>query len=213
MNTRTASTDTAPEITVRATTTESELDRHFRRWADMSGTDPDYIDNLIRFHRDGLLDTGTDTLQTTLDTHQSILAAAATRTIVLLALLDGQPAGGLIAGPSAGLATLALLDDPDTLLPALRRITILQVLAVDPTHRHHGVGTTLMNAGTAAVTAIGTDVFYGDFPDDPTLTSFFRRCGLTVHAPGAIIDFAPHTDLHLSLTPETGSRFFTDHPA
>ncbi|MGW4370335.1 GNAT family N-acetyltransferase [Nocardia takedensis] len=206
--TTTRSAPTSARVTVRPVTSESELHEHVRRWAEMSGKDPEYVDALIEFQRQGLLGTGPDTVAGAY-AEWGLPAAAASATIVLCAAVDGLPVGGVIVAPSIGKAVQAVVDsdDPDAAVPMLQHTTWMQVLAVDPEHRFRGIGTALVQAAVAAAAAMGARVLVGDFPDDPELISFFRGAGLTVPIPGPRVDSARHEGDDYA--PEDASRVFT----
>ncbi|WP_216916752.1 GNAT family N-acetyltransferase [Nocardia noduli] len=202
-----------PRIAVRSVDSESELHR-FVGWSHESGVgDPEFlVDQLLGFHRNGLLGVAPDptphTIQEILDSH-GVPSAAATRTTVAVAVLDGQLAGGIIAGPSIWLLTRVLANNPDQLLPALLRTVEIQVLAVADQHRRRGVGTALVRAALAAAQTMKAHVLHGQILDDPSLASFYRGCGLTVHRPGIGIDFTELAAIDLTVTIDDEQRFLT----
>jgi GNAT superfamily N-acetyltransferase len=200
-------------VVVREIDSEAELEQ-FGRWADMCGTGaPDMlVEQLLGFHRDGLL--GSDrtthraTVRDTLDTH-GVPAAAATRTTALVAVADGRIVGGILTGPTMWSLTRAIVSNPDHLLLALLRIAEIQVLVVEEDHRRIGIGTALIHAATAAARTMKAHMVYGEFPNTPTLTSFYRAAGLTVHHPESAIEFSELAGIDLTLTPDPEDRVFT----
>ncbi|WP_157978723.1 GNAT family N-acetyltransferase [Nocardia aurea] len=200
-------------IAVRSVDSESELLR-FVGWAQESGVGgPEFlVDQLLGFHHDGLLgvaaDTTPRTIAETLDSH-GVPSAAATRTTVAVAVLDGRLVGGIIAGPAVWLLTRVLANNPDQLLPALLRTVEIQVLAVDDQYQRRGVGTVLVRAALAAARTMKAHVLHGQILDDPSLASFYRGCGLTVHRPGTGIDFTELAAIDLTVTIDDEQRFLT----
>lgn len=202
-----------PRIAVRDIDSEAEL-HQFVRWAAMSGVgDPDFlVEHLLGFHQDGLL--GSDlittraTVRRTLDTH-GVPAAAATRTSASVAVVDGQLAGGILSGPTLWLLTRVIATSPDHLLLALLRTSEIQVLAVDEQHRRTGAGAALVNSAIRSSRALKAHVLYGQFPNTPPLLSFYHGCGLTVHTPGAAIDFGKLAGIDLTINTSSEGRFFT----
>ncbi|MGW5456712.1 GNAT family N-acetyltransferase [Nocardia sp. NPDC003979] len=207
--TSTAATPSPSRVAVREIDSESEL-HQFRRWAAMCGFgDPDLlVEQLLGFHRDGLLGSDRATVHDTLDTH-GVPAAAATRTTALVAVADGSIVGGILTGPTMWSLTRAIVSNPDHLLLALLRIAEIQVLAVEENHRRLGVGTALVHAATAAARTMKAHMVYGEFPNTPTLTSFYRAAGLTVHHPDTAIEFSELAGIDLTLTPDPEDRVFT----
>ncbi|WP_216917625.1 GNAT family N-acetyltransferase [Nocardia noduli] len=210
----TLDTDRAePRIAVREVDSEAELNQ-FVRWAAISGVgDPDFlVEYLLGFHQDGLLGSGHTSARTalrrTLDTH-GVPAAAATRTTVSVAVVDGDLAGGVITGPTMWLLTRVIANSPDHLLLALLRTSEIQVLAVDEQHRRSGVGAALIRSALRSSRALKAHVLYGQFPNIPRLSSFYRGCGLTVHTPGAAIDFDQLAGIELRIHTASEDRFFT----
>ncbi|WP_040713685.1 MULTISPECIES: GNAT family N-acetyltransferase [Nocardia] len=202
-----------PRIAVREIDSEAEL-HQFVRWAAMSGVgDPDFlVEQLLGFHQDGLLGSGHTsaraTLRRTLDTH-GVPAAAATRTSASVAVVDGEIAGGVISGPTMWLLTRVIANSPDHLLLALLRTSEIQVLAVDEQHRRTGAGAALVRSAIRSSRALKSHVLYGQFPNTPPLSTFYRSCGLTVHTPGAAIDFDSLAGLELRIYTSSEDRFFT----
>ncbi|MGN2636505.1 GNAT family N-acetyltransferase [Nocardia takedensis] len=200
-------------IAVRDIDSEAELHQCLR-WAAASGVgDPDFlVEQLLGFHRDGLLGsdlvTSRATLRRTLDGH-GVPAAAATRTTVTVALVDGQLAGGIISGPTLWLLTRVIASSPDDLLLALMRTSEIQVLAVDEQHRRSGAGTALVNSAVRASRALKAHVLYGQFQDTPGLSRLARRCGFTTHPPGAAVDFGRLAGIDLTIDPSSEDRFVT----
>ncbi|MET7772070.1 GNAT family N-acetyltransferase [Nocardia sp. NPDC005366] len=200
-------------ITVREIDSETELNQ-FVRWAAISGVgDPDFlVEYLLGYHQDGLLGSGHTnaraTLRRTLDTH-GVPAAAATRTTVSVAVVDGRIAGGVITGPTMWLLTRVLANTPDHLLLALLRTSEIQVLAVDEQHRRTGAGAALVRSAIRSSRALKAHVLYGQFPNTPRLSSFYRGCGLTVHTPGTAIDFDRLAGIELTIHTASEDRFFT----
>ncbi|MGW4368067.1 GNAT family N-acetyltransferase [Nocardia takedensis] len=204
-----------PEARIAVREIDSEAELHqFLRWAAASGVgDPDFlIEQLLGFHRHGLLGndlvTSRAAVRRTLDSH-GVPAAAATRTTVTVALVDGELAGGIISGPTLWLLTRVIAVSPDHLLQALLRTSEIQVLAVDEQYRRIGAGTALVNSAIRASRALKAHLLYGRFPEEPRVSRLYRRCGLTSHPPGAAIDFGRLAGIDLTIDTCSEDRFVT----
>lgn len=208
-STHTTSSAPSRRIAVREIDSEAEL-HQFVDWAAMCGYgDPNLlVAQLTGFHRAGLLGSDRTSVHDTLDTH-GVPAAAATRTTALVAIADGRVVGGILTGPTLWLLTRAILSSPENLLLALLRTAEIQVLAVEENHRRCGIGTALIHAATAGARTMKAHVLYGQFPNTPTLTSFYRSVGLTVHHPETALEFTELAGVDLTLIPDPDDRIFT----
>ncbi|WP_280479027.1 GNAT family N-acetyltransferase [Nocardia asiatica] len=208
-------TRAAARLVVRRADSEGEL-RRFEQWSAMAGhSDPQMlVDLLIGSSWDGVLgsaltNSATERIQQLLDSRGGVPAAAAARTAVLVAVVDGYIAGGIIAGPSWPLLTRVMSADHDTLMAALLKTSELQIVGVDDEHRERGVGKALVEAAIDAARLAQANIFYGQFDTEREhLTSFYRSCRLTVQHPNLGLDFAEFVDIPAHLHATAEERYF-----
>ncbi|WP_435592153.1 N-acetyltransferase family protein [Nocardia sp. bgisy118] len=158
--------------------------------ANLNNTDPGRVIHAL--HNDGLP------------------AAVARRTMALVAVVDGQMAGGLVAGPSVQMLLQPAVEGRrDTLLAALLRTIEIQIVAVNAEHRHRGIGAALVRAAIDQARSANAQVVHGQFDTERTnLASFFRECGFRVDLPGTSLDFTALADIDLQLTATPEERYF-----
>jgi GNAT superfamily N-acetyltransferase len=117
-------------------------------------------------------------------------ALAATRTMALVAVADGRIIGGLIGGPPIPLALQLAEHGPHAVVHVALNTIMIRAVAVIPEHRGYGVGRALLREAVATARRARVPIIYGQF-DTATagLDEFYRRCGMTVTAPGTTLTF------------------------
>ncbi|MGY5205699.1 GNAT family N-acetyltransferase [Nocardia gipuzkoensis] len=187
-------------IRVREARTVEEL-REFERWASMAGAGgPRTAARLVEARTEGVLGAG---LGDPDSSHEAMLAAVMrgdfeavtwTRTMALVATLDGEVVGGLLAGPAAQfLGDLADKHNlaPTAVLGAVLFTCKLHFIAVSEPHRRRGVGEALMRAAVSTAFLGGAQIMYGQFLSaDRGLAEFYRRQGFTLMKPDTGLNFA-----------------------
>ncbi len=137
---------------------------------------------------------------------QRIRDAFLSTSLVLVAEVDGQPAGVSRAGPSLGFVTGVVNSRPSTemvdhLIRGLRGAAEIDSVSVAPRWRGHGVGRALVEVATQVFRGNGYVRMYGRVATDRALTPFWQACGFTVLPAGEGISMWDVFGVKAALTP------------
>lgn len=137
------------------------------------------------------LNRGWDTL-TEMLAHSELGDQRLSRTLVLSARRDGQTAGMLLAGPPVALYNRVMRTTVSYPAQTVQKMHIafmaglwkLDILAVAPEHRGHGLGARLVRRSLDIARKSKVEMMYGQFHAGERLGDFYAGLGFTIPAAG-----------------------------
>ncbi|MGW4368066.1 GNAT family N-acetyltransferase [Nocardia takedensis] len=204
----TTAPSTAPTVEIRHATTRREL-RELTRWRRLAGNplSRHARHHLLHVHEGRLLSTGLSpgfsaAVRQGLRAPVSIPTVIAARTMVLVAVVDGLPVGGLAAGPSLLLCARLSHAGPSAVLHAALSTIELHAVAVDELWRRRGIGSALLRRAVQICQESDVGVIYGHIDTTrPVQKQFADHHRWQVSEPKTPLDLRPHIGLPVSVAP------------
>ncbi|MGN2636506.1 GNAT family N-acetyltransferase [Nocardia takedensis] len=199
---------TSPTVEIRHATTRGEL-REMLRWRRVAGNSLSRHakHHLLHIHEGRLLSTGLSPGFAAALSHGwhapvSIPTVIAARTMALVAVIDGLPVGGLVAGPSMLLCARLSHAGPRAVLHAALSTIELHAVAVDEVWRRRGIGSALLRRAVQICQESDVGIIYGHIDTTrPVQKTFADHHRWQVAEPKTPLDLRPHIGLPISVAP------------